>query len=85
MPDLKRTHLEISWSTDDPQLQTLLRTVAKLPVYSSERLAAEAALCSFHAQWCHTRIGRAEAEQAMADRNRRAARARVAKTQGDVL
>lgn len=76
------THLEITWTTNDPQLETLLRSVAKMPTYSSERLAAEAALCNFHAQWCHTRIGRSEAEKAMSERNRRAAQARVAKTKG---
>jgi hypothetical protein len=66
--------LTVEWSSPDPQLAALLQSVAALPERSPERLAAEAALHTWHAQHLHKQIGHVLAEQATAERNRRARR-----------
>lgn len=68
--------LVTEWSSSDPRLAAMLRSIAELPEWSEERLAAEAALHTFQAQLAHERIGRIRLERAQAERNRRAARAR---------
>lgn len=64
--------LIIEWSSADPKLAALLRSVADL--HGPARWAAEAALHTFQAQQCNALIGAYEANRRDSERRSRRAR-----------
>jgi len=71
------SHIEMTWTSDDPTIAQLLADTEKLPRHDPTRLATEAALCEWHARRCWQQIGEQEgyhrAENAVSARNSRAA------------
>lgn len=66
--------LVTEWSTNDPGLANMLRSIAEFPEYSIERMELEAALHAWQAGHLNREIGQMRAEQTQSARNRRAAR-----------
>ena len=64
------------WSTDDPGLAEMLRSIAEFPEYSVERIELEAVLHSWQASHLYRLLGEMRAERTQSARNRRNARRR---------
>lgn len=65
------------WSSDDPGLADMLRSIAEVPEHSTARLELEAALHTWQAGWLHRQIGALRAEETQSARNRRNAQGRT--------